>query len=70
MLVKLAKDGGAKSISVVHQDSAYGKDVSAAVASAATDAGLETVSTAAFTPGAARRRQPLPRKRQSPTPWC
>lgn len=53
VLVKLAKDGGAKSISVVHQDSAYGKDVSAAVASAATAAGLKTVSTSAFAPGAA-----------------
>ena len=42
--MKLAKDGGAKNIAVVHQDSAYGKDVSAAVAGAATAAGLETVS--------------------------
>lgn len=54
VLVKLAKDGGAKSISVVHQDSVYGMDVAAAVASAASDAGLETVSTSAFLPGAAR----------------
>jgi branched-chain amino acid transport system substrate-binding protein len=54
VLVKLAKDGGAKRISVVHQDSLYGLDVSAAVASAASDAGLETVSTSAFQPGAAR----------------
>lgn len=51
VLVKLAKDGGAKSLAVVHQDSTYGKDVSAAVARAATDAGLDTVSTASFQPG-------------------
>lgn len=55
VLVKLAKDSGAKSIAVVHQDSTYGKDVSAAVAGAATAAGLETVSTSAFKPGAAQQ---------------
>ena len=55
VLVKLAKDGGAKRIAVVHQDSDYGNDVSAAVSGAATDAGLETVGTAAFTPGAAQQ---------------
>jgi neutral amino acid transport system substrate-binding protein len=55
VLVKLARDGGAKNIAVVHQDSAYGKDVSAAVAGAATAAGLETVSTSAFKPGAAQK---------------
>jgi branched-chain amino acid transport system substrate-binding protein len=55
VLVKLAKDGGARRISVVHQDSAYGNDVSAAVAAAATAAGLETVSTSAFKPGAAQK---------------
>ncbi|MEO8283619.1 MAG: ABC transporter substrate-binding protein [Pseudarthrobacter sp.] len=55
VLVKLAKDGGAKSIALIHQDSAYGKDVSAAVAGAATAAGLETVSTSAFKPGTAQK---------------
>ena len=55
VLVKLAKDGGAKNISVVHQDSSYGNDVSAAVTGAATAAGLETVSTSAFKPGAAQK---------------
>ncbi|GAC1449380.1 MAG: hypothetical protein PVSMB10_01180 [Pseudarthrobacter sp.] len=55
VLVKLAKDGGAKNIAVVHQDSAYGTDVSAAVAGAASAAGLETVSTSAFKPGAAQK---------------
>ncbi|WP_248762294.1 ABC transporter substrate-binding protein [Pseudarthrobacter sp. SSS035] len=51
VLVKLAKDGGAKSLAVVHQDSSYGKDVAAAVTGAAKNAGLETVSTTAFKPG-------------------
>lgn len=55
VLVKLAKDGGAKSLAVVHQDSGYGKDVSEAVASAAKSAGLDTVSTTAFKPGGARQ---------------
>lgn len=55
VLVKLAKDGGAKSISVVHQDSVYGKDVADAVAGAAADAGVETVSVSAFKPGAAQQ---------------
>jgi branched-chain amino acid transport system substrate-binding protein len=55
VLVKLAKDGGAKSLAVVHQDSSYGKDVSDAVASAAKNAGLDTVSTTAFKPGEARQ---------------
>ncbi|PTT61129.1 ABC transporter substrate-binding protein [Arthrobacter sp. HMWF013] len=55
VLVKLAKDGGAKRLAVVHQDSAYGKDVAAAVASAAKDAGLDTVATAGFKPGDARK---------------
>lgn len=51
VLVKLAKDGGAKNLAVVHQDSAYGKDVSAAVSGAAKNSGLATVSTTAFKPG-------------------
>ncbi|WP_255770375.1 ABC transporter substrate-binding protein [Pseudarthrobacter sulfonivorans] len=55
VLVKLAKDGGAHSIAVVNQDSAYGRDVAAAVAGAATAAGLETVSTSAYKPGAAQK---------------
>ncbi|TAP43041.1 ABC transporter substrate-binding protein [Arthrobacter sp. S39] len=55
VLVKLAKDGGAKTLAIVHQDSTYGKDVSAAVASAAKGAGLETSSTSAFKPGEARQ---------------
>lgn len=55
VLVKLAKDGGARTLAVVHQDSAYGKDVAAAVAGAAKDSGLETVASAGFKPGNARK---------------
>lgn len=62
VLVKLAKDGGAKSLAIVHQDSIYGKDVSAAVASAAKDAGLETSSTSAFKPGDAQQAAAAARK--------
>ena len=62
VLVKLAKDGGAKSLAIVHQDSSYGKDVSAAVARAAKDAGLETSSTSAFEPGDAREAAASARK--------
>jgi neutral amino acid transport system substrate-binding protein len=62
VLVKLAKDGGAKSLAIVHQDSSYGKDVSAAVASAAKDAGLETSSTSGFKPGEARQAAAAARK--------
>ena len=62
VLVKLAKDGGAKSLAIVHQDSSYGKDVSAAVASAAKDAGVETSSTSAFEPGDAQRAAAAARK--------
>ena len=62
MLVKLAKDGGAKTLAMVHQDSSYGKDVSAAVASAAKGAGLETTSTSAFKPGEAQQAAAAARK--------
>ncbi|MEJ1192104.1 ABC transporter substrate-binding protein [Pseudarthrobacter sp. CCNWLW207] len=62
VLVKLAKDGGAKSLAIVHQDSSYGKDVSAAVASAAKDAGVETSSTSVFEPGDAQRAAAAARK--------
>jgi branched-chain amino acid transport system substrate-binding protein len=55
VLVKLAKDGGAGSIAVMHQDSAYGEDVADAVAGAARNAGLTTVATAGFKPGDARK---------------
>lgn len=62
VLVKLAKDGGAKSLAVVHEDSGYGKDVSAAVVSAAKTAGVDTVSTSGFEPGEARQAAAAARK--------
>ena len=55
VLVKLAKDGGAKNLAIVHQDSSYGKDVSTAVASAAKGAGLGITGTSAFEPGEAQQ---------------
>jgi branched-chain amino acid transport system substrate-binding protein len=60
--VKLAKDGGAKNLAIVHQDSNYGKDVAAAVATAAKGAGLETTSTSAFEPGQAHQAAALAKK--------
>ncbi len=53
VLVKLAKDAGAATISVMFQEGAYGSDVSAAVADSAQQAGLEVVATAGFKPGEA-----------------
>jgi neutral amino acid transport system substrate-binding protein len=53
VLVKLAKDAGAATISVMFQEGAYGSDVSAAVADSAQQAGLEVVAMAGFKPGEA-----------------
>jgi neutral amino acid transport system substrate-binding protein len=55
VLVKLAKDGGAKTIAVVHEEGSYGKDVSAAVAAAAKQAGLDPVADAEFKAGQAQQ---------------
>jgi neutral amino acid transport system substrate-binding protein len=55
VLVKLAKDGGARTVAVVHEEGSYGKDVSAAVAAAAKQAGLDPVADAEFRPGQAGR---------------
>lgn len=55
VLVKLAKDGGAKKLVVVHEQSAYGTDVSAAVSSSAKEAGIEVVTVAGFKPGEAQK---------------
>ncbi|MDQ0077053.1 ABC transporter substrate-binding protein [Arthrobacter oryzae] len=51
VLVKLAKDGGARTLTVVHEEGSYGKDVSVAVAAAAKAAGLGIVADAEFAPG-------------------
>ncbi|MFF1384448.1 ABC transporter substrate-binding protein [Arthrobacter sp. NPDC058288] len=55
VLVKLAKDSGARTIAIIHEDGMYGKDVSVAVAAAAKAAGLGTVAEAAFTAGQAQQ---------------
>jgi neutral amino acid transport system substrate-binding protein len=55
VLVKLAKDSGARSLAVVHETGNYGKDVSAAVKTAARQAGLGPVTDAEFTAGDARQ---------------
>lgn len=54
VLVKLAKDGGAKTLAVVHEEGGYGNGVSAAVSAAAKAAGLGPVAVAAFKPGQAQ----------------
>lgn len=51
VLVKLAKDAGATSIAVMYQEGSYGKDLSAAVAASAEQAGVDVVANAAFTAG-------------------
>ncbi|MCU1567573.1 MAG: amino acid transporter substrate-binding protein [Pseudarthrobacter sp.] len=53
VLVKLAKDAGATTVAVLHQEGSYGTDVSAAVATAAEPAGMKVAATADFTPGGA-----------------
>ncbi len=55
VLVKLAKDGGAKTLAVVFEEGSYGKDLSTAVGAAAQQAGLGPVAVAAFKPGQAQQ---------------
>jgi branched-chain amino acid transport system substrate-binding protein len=55
VLAKLAKDGGAKSVAVLHEKGGYGKEVGAAVADAAKQSGMEAVADAEFTPGQAQQ---------------
>nr|WP_261375389.1 ABC transporter substrate-binding protein [Arthrobacter sp. KBS0702] len=55
VLVKLAKDGGAKSIAVLHEEGSYGKEVSVAVSAAAKAAALGTSVDAEFTAGHAQQ---------------
>ncbi|XAS69632.1 ABC transporter substrate-binding protein [Micrococcaceae bacterium Sec5.7] len=54
VLVKLAKDGGAKKLAVVYEAGGYGTDVSNAVTASAKDAGLDSVTAAEFKPGEAQ----------------
>ena len=55
VLVKLAKDGGAKTIAVLHEEGSYGKEVSVAVSAAAKAVGLGTAVDAEFTAGHAQQ---------------
>lgn len=54
VLVKLAKDGGARKVALIHEAGSYGTDVSGALKSAAGQAGLGIAIDAEFTPGNAR----------------
>ncbi|VXC43484.1 Receptor ligand binding region family protein [Arthrobacter sp. 9AX] len=51
VLVKLARDAGAATVAVMHQEGSYGTDLAAAVASSAEQSGLEVAATAGFTAG-------------------
>ncbi|WP_354349902.1 ABC transporter substrate-binding protein [Pseudarthrobacter sp. PvP090] len=55
VLVKLAKDGGAATLAVVFEEGSYGKDLSNAVAAAARQSGLGSVTVAGFAPGRAQQ---------------
>jgi neutral amino acid transport system substrate-binding protein len=55
VLAKLAKDGGAKTITVMHEQGRYGKELAAAVTAAAQQAGLDPVADAEFKPGQAQQ---------------
>jgi branched-chain amino acid transport system substrate-binding protein len=55
VLVKLAREGGAKTLAIVHEEGGYGAGVAAAVGTAAKEAGLGPVTAAAFTPGQAHQ---------------
>ena len=55
VLVKLAQDSGAATLAVVYEEGSYGKDVSTAVAAAARQAGLGSVTVAGFAPGQAQQ---------------
>ena len=55
VLAKLAKDGGARTLAVVHEEGGYGKDVAAAIAGAAKQSGMEVLADPEFTPGQAQQ---------------
>ena len=55
VLVKLAKDSGAATLAVVYEEGSYGKDVSTAVAAAARQSGLGSVTVTGFAPGQAQQ---------------
>lgn len=53
VLVKLATDAGAASVSVLYQEGSYGKDVATALTEAAGQAGVDVPVTEGFAPGEA-----------------
>jgi neutral amino acid transport system substrate-binding protein len=55
VLVKLAKDAGAKSLAVVYEDGGYGQAVSAAVSASAKAGGLDPVTVSGFKAGEAQK---------------
>lgn len=55
VLAKLVKDGGSKTLAVVHEEGSYGTDVAAAVTAAAKQAGMDPVADAEFKPGQAQQ---------------
>jgi len=54
VLVKIAKDAGAKSLAVVFEDGNYGQELSAAVSASAKASGLDPVTLSGFKAGEAR----------------
>ncbi|MGN7253054.1 ABC transporter substrate-binding protein [Arthrobacter sp. SAFR-014] len=55
VMVKLARDAGAKSLAVVYEDGAYGQAVSAAVSASAKASGLDPVTLSGFKAGEAQK---------------
>ncbi|MFE5838187.1 ABC transporter substrate-binding protein [Arthrobacter sp. NPDC056493] len=55
VLVKLARDAGAKSLAVLYEDGNYGQNVSAAVSAAAKASGLDPVTVSGFKAGEAQK---------------
>ncbi|MBT2547555.1 ABC transporter substrate-binding protein [Arthrobacter sp. ISL-65] len=55
VMVKLAKDAGAKSLAVVYEDGTYGQAVSAAVSASAKAGGLDPVTVSGFKAGEAQK---------------
>ncbi|WP_461174928.1 ABC transporter substrate-binding protein [Arthrobacter sp. Z1-9] len=53
VLAKLAKDAGATSVTVMYQEGSYGRDLSAAVAASAEQAGMEVLANTEFKAGGA-----------------
>ncbi|HKS00406.1 MAG TPA: ABC transporter substrate-binding protein [Arthrobacter sp.] len=55
VLVKIARDAGARSLAVVYEDGSYGQELSAAVSSSAKAGGLDPVTLSGFKAGEAQK---------------